>query len=55
MKRTRATKEEANLEKENKNYILFKGCLIPSSLPYMEAAARKALEILEIKITETDK
>jgi heterodisulfide reductase subunit B len=55
MKRTRATKGEPNLEKENKDYLLFKGCLIPSSLPYMEAAARRALEILEIKIIETDK
>ena len=48
-------KGEGKLEKDNRDYLLFKGCLIPTSLPYMEVAARRALEILEIEITETDK
>jgi len=47
-------KKEKIIKKQEKiEYLLFEGCLIPTSLPYMEIAARKSLEILEIGLKET--
>lgn len=46
--------QEITKKQENYDYLLFLGCLIPTSLPYMEIAARKSLEILNIKLKETN-
>lgn len=54
MKVAKTSKVENKTKNKNKDYLLFKGCLIPTSLPYMEIAARKSLEILGVETTETD-
>jgi len=54
MKVAKTSKVENKIKNKNKDYLLFKGCLIPTSLPYMEIAARKSLEILGVETTETD-
>lgn len=47
-------KQNIKNKHESYDYLLFKGCLIPTSLPYMEVAARKSLKILNIDLKESD-